>query len=179
MPLLNDAKACYVGTQPITKIYAGTDLVWPKGPPPPFRDVQLYIGNTLADSGTPSATGFYLSWKAGVRPADCTAARLYEYRYTQIEDAYPDNQWKPYLKFGYQNCLCWMPRVAEFENKMFTFMDTTYVSMKPTVSVQLRYTNGTDVTVSNEIVFPIGPSDIGNYESLPELAQNYICPESC
>ena len=30
MPLLNDAKTCYVGTQPITKIYAGTELVWPK-----------------------------------------------------------------------------------------------------------------------------------------------------
>ena len=30
MPLLNDAKACYVGTQPITKIYAGNAQVWPK-----------------------------------------------------------------------------------------------------------------------------------------------------
>ena len=28
MPLLNDAKTCYVGTQPITKIYAGTQMVW-------------------------------------------------------------------------------------------------------------------------------------------------------
>ena len=30
MPLLSDAKTCYVGTQPITKIYAGTQFVWPK-----------------------------------------------------------------------------------------------------------------------------------------------------
>ena len=30
MPLLSDAKTCYVGTQPIKKIYAGTQLVWPK-----------------------------------------------------------------------------------------------------------------------------------------------------
>ena len=28
MPLLNDAKSCYVGNQPITKIYAGTQFVW-------------------------------------------------------------------------------------------------------------------------------------------------------
>ena len=28
MPLLSDAKTCYVGTQPITKIYAGTQFVW-------------------------------------------------------------------------------------------------------------------------------------------------------
>ena len=28
MPVLNDAKTCYVGNQPITKIYAGTQIVW-------------------------------------------------------------------------------------------------------------------------------------------------------
>ena len=28
MPLLSDAKTCYVGTTPITKIYAGSQLVW-------------------------------------------------------------------------------------------------------------------------------------------------------
>lgn len=28
MPLLSDAKTCYVGTTPITNIYAGTQLVW-------------------------------------------------------------------------------------------------------------------------------------------------------
>ena len=30
MPLLNDAKSCYVGTQPITTIMAGSVQVWPK-----------------------------------------------------------------------------------------------------------------------------------------------------
>ena len=30
MPLLSEAKTCYVGNQPITKIYAGAQLVWPK-----------------------------------------------------------------------------------------------------------------------------------------------------
>ena len=37
MPLLSDAKNCLVGDTQIKKIYAGTDLVWPKGPPPPDR----------------------------------------------------------------------------------------------------------------------------------------------
>ena len=32
MPLLSDAKTCYVGTTPITKIYAGSQFVWPKAP---------------------------------------------------------------------------------------------------------------------------------------------------
>ena len=31
MPLLSDAKSCFVGTTPVNKIYAGSDLVWPKG----------------------------------------------------------------------------------------------------------------------------------------------------
>ena len=30
MPLLSDAKSLFVGTQPITKVMAGTQLVWPK-----------------------------------------------------------------------------------------------------------------------------------------------------
>ena len=32
MPLLNDAKTCFVGTQPITTIMAGSVQVWSKGP---------------------------------------------------------------------------------------------------------------------------------------------------
>ena len=35
MPLLSESKTCYAGTQPITKIYAGTQQVWPKGSPLP------------------------------------------------------------------------------------------------------------------------------------------------
>ena len=35
MPLLNDAKTCYVGTQHISKIMAGMVQVWPKGPEGP------------------------------------------------------------------------------------------------------------------------------------------------
>ena len=31
MPLLNDAKTCFVGTTPITTIMAGSVQVWPKG----------------------------------------------------------------------------------------------------------------------------------------------------
>ena len=30
MPLLSDAKSCFIGTTPVNKIYAGPDLVWPK-----------------------------------------------------------------------------------------------------------------------------------------------------
>lgn len=37
MPLLSDAKSCLVGQTQIKKIYAGTQLVWPKGPSVPDR----------------------------------------------------------------------------------------------------------------------------------------------
>ena len=178
MPLLNDAKACYVGTTRIERIMAGSVQVWPKGPPPPFRDVELYLGNPLADPGTISENGWYLMWEAGVRPVDCDAADMYEYRFTKMENVYPDNQYTNWYRFGYRKCLCWLPRVAEFENRMVTFMDQYYVGTKPTVTVQLRYTNGTEVTTSDEIVFPIAADDLSNYEPLPATAQNYPCPES-
>ncbi len=58
MPLLNDAKTCYVGTQPITKIYAGTELVWPKVP-----EVPDYIFNNnymwKADGEVPDEPPLY------------------------------------------------------------------------------------------------------------------------
>ena len=49
MPLLNDAKTCYVGTTPITKIMAGDLQVWPKEVYPPKVDVLHYFtcDNTL------------------------------------------------------------------------------------------------------------------------------------
>ena len=45
MPLLDDAKACYVGTQPITRIMAGTDQVW------------LADGRDCDDAGRPGRPG--------------------------------------------------------------------------------------------------------------------------
>jgi hypothetical protein len=59
MPLLDDAKNCFVGQTQIKQIYAGTDKVWPKGPVQPDRlsihkyDPQGYyvVFNSLIQRG--------------------------------------------------------------------------------------------------------------------------------
>ena len=45
MPLLDDAKTCYVGTQPITRILAGTSQVW------------VTDGRDCDDAGKPPSPG--------------------------------------------------------------------------------------------------------------------------
>ena len=59
MPLLDDAKNCFVGQTQIKQIYAGTQKVWPKGPVQPDRlsihkyDPQGYfvVFNSLVQKG--------------------------------------------------------------------------------------------------------------------------------
>ena len=53
MPLLSDAKNCFVGQTQIKKIYAGTQLVWPKAPE--YIDSNIYmwpelVGDPINDS---------------------------------------------------------------------------------------------------------------------------------
>ena len=165
MPLLNDAKACYVGNTRIDRIMAGSVQVWPKGPPPPFRDVELYIGNPLGDSGTASATGFYLMWEAGVRPVDCDAADMYEYRLRKSNRCI-QIIWKPWYRLvtgnvfvgflGLQNlkigCLHYGSNVHKKANSFRT------------IAIHKRHRRYN----IREIVFPIGPSDLSSYE----LCQN-------
>ena len=54
MPLLNDAKKIYVGTKAITTVMAGTQQVWPKGPPPPSVPVmtQMFYGLEPSDGSS-------------------------------------------------------------------------------------------------------------------------------
>ena len=64
MPLLSNAKTCYVGTTPITKIYAGTQFVWPKVPVEllDFQDPQWNLFNTATPSD-PSRRLCAFSWQ--------------------------------------------------------------------------------------------------------------------
>lgn len=72
MPLLSDSKSCFVGTTPVNKIYAGSDLVWPKGVYAPntnvlnwfkfennFLSVPPYKTGTLA---TPLENDYSPAW---------------------------------------------------------------------------------------------------------------------
>ena len=173
MPLLNDAKACFVGNQPITTIMAGSVQVWPKGPPPPFRALRLFF---TAPSDPSINQGFYIAWKVPIRPSNCSRATAYEYRHTETGSAYPDDKWLPWLTFGYRTCVSWMPRTAEFENNLVTFLATA--GGKEYVKIQLRYTDSGVVTTSEEYEFSI-VNPLINLPPLPSFAMNYPCPETC
>ena len=103
MPLLNDAKACYVGTTPITTIMAGSVQVWPKGPPPPvgpFDRLTLY-------SGTQTTPGeLYLSWETQNRPSSCARGIVYT---VQSLDTTGGKGWYDFINWNDPRGYNWMP----------------------------------------------------------------------
>ena len=77
MPLLNDAKTCYFGTTPITSIYAGTQIVWPKGP----KALELRAVKSRANAGP--TVNLAVEFKEHNNCADCSCMRTtYKFRYT-------------------------------------------------------------------------------------------------
>ena len=85
MPLLSDSKTCYVGTQPITKIYAGTQLVW--------GAVQLRVVIVYPTS----ASGQLIAAEFAEREncADCAdMKRVYQWRYEQAPGVWI--AWEPF-----------------------------------------------------------------------------------
>ena len=176
MPLLSNAKACYVGTTPITKIMAGSVEVWPKGPPPPFRNLRMYF-KAPSNPSIDISQGFFIAWEVPVRPSNCSLATAYEFRYTNMDQSYPDDTWQSWLFFGYWNCFSWMPMTGEFDNNLVTFLDKG--GRKEYVKVQIRHTQDGVVTTSEEYQFSILPEDVANYPPLPSAAMNSPCPETC
>ena len=185
MPLLNDAKACYVGNQPITTIMAGSVQVWPKGPPPPFRAIALYVNSQDNIQGA-----VYLSWAYGERPASCVRATVYEYRSTSTDIPWGANniiEKRPWLPFGYASgCNAWMPKVGGFNGKMITYIAAHPVPSCTKISAQLRHTLNGVVTTSEEIIFDkyefVSAEDGGSwddYPQIPEDAKTTPCPVDC
>ena len=85
MPLLSDAKNCYVGTQPITKIYAGTQLVWGSSQ---IRMVDFRV------PGRPSAV-FGAEFSEREECVDCAEMKAtYQYRWFAL-GAW--TTWQPFL----------------------------------------------------------------------------------
>ena len=90
MPLLNDAKTCYVGTTPITNIYAGTQLVW--------GSLELRTVNFSVSGG-----GTYLGIEFAEREecVDCAAMiATYQYRYESSGVWIP---WQPFTGYRIDN----------------------------------------------------------------------------
>lgn len=83
MPLLSDSKTCYVGTTPITKIYAGTQFVWG----------ALHLRLVIASiSGLAS---FVAEFADNEDCDDCESLRsVYQYRYEQAPGVW--TAWQPF-----------------------------------------------------------------------------------
>jgi len=83
MPLLSDSKTCYVGTTPITKIYAGAQLVW--------GALQLRLGIASISGGTRIVAEFAENEDCD----DCAALRsVYQWRYEQSPGVW--TTWQPF-----------------------------------------------------------------------------------
>ena len=63
MPLLDDAKKCYVGTTPITKVMAGSVQVWPKGVL--AQNLRCYRGTSISGISTPRLMLVWESYPVG------------------------------------------------------------------------------------------------------------------
>ena len=124
MPLLNDATTCYVGTQPITTIMAGSVQVWPKGPPPPFRNIQLWwcrygeldFDTLCTDGSTMNCNNPYMTWDIYPRPANCARGMSYKLESRrhdivtdwQIRGIFGTSGWRSYLPDSMPNSMAIM-----------------------------------------------------------------------
>ena len=153
MPLLDDAKKCYVGQTQIKQIYAGTQLVWPKAPLPPsgpFDNLTLYINR--GDKVTPPFEGnekdymvMFLSWEVNPRPSTCSRASAYTTQYIIDGGSKP---WQDFSYFGNPNTLNWMPSAYP------TVMVAQALNIDPkntTYSFRVKYDGPSGIVHSNPI----------------------------
>jgi hypothetical protein len=115
MPSLSDAKKCYVGNVPLSRIISGTGFqVWPKAPPPPFGpfdNITLYLKR--GDGINPPSAGnekdyiaVFMAWQVNPRPSTCSRASAYTTQYFKDGNSQP---WQDFSYFGNPNTLNWMP----------------------------------------------------------------------
>ena len=92
MPLLNDAKTCYVGTTPITTIMAGSVQVWPKGP----EALDLRTVKYSLSQGAYYSLG--VEFQENNNCFDCFAMKAtYQFRYTTTTNNI--QSWTGWLEF--------------------------------------------------------------------------------
>ena len=123
MPLLSDAKKCYVGNTPITRIMSGTGFqVWPKGPPPKFVNVKLWCQRF--EEGSPEQNNCtlnqdcknpYLTWNAYPRPTNCARGMSYQVEMRNldipgsvfaVQGVFGTPGWRSYLPDSMPNSMC-------------------------------------------------------------------------
>lgn len=115
MPLLDDAKTCYVGTTPITTIMAGSVQVWPKGTPPPvgpFDRLMLYQGTQTGSAG------LFLSWETPNRPSTCARGTVYTVQSFNTDPS--NNGWYDFINWNDPRGYNWMP--LEYPNVMALYL---------------------------------------------------------
>ena len=110
MPVLSDATTCYVGTQPITKIYAGTQRVWGALG---LRILQINVGGI---------GGPYLSAEFAEREdcADCASMKAtYQVRW-QISGIW--TAWTPftgYVSSQQKGCVHRKSKHSRYQTRLF------------------------------------------------------------
>lgn len=157
MPLLDDAKTCYVGTTPITTIMAGSVQVWPKGTPPPvgpFDYLTLYNGNR-SDS---AANGLYLSWETLNRPSTCARGTVYTVQ------SLDERGWYDFINWNDPRGYNWMP--LEYPNVMAMFLGPSASS--GALYFRLKYESAPGV-----YEYSIDVQDAPNIGGHPRLPTDY------
>lgn len=133
MPLLDDAKNCFVGQTQIKKIYAGTQLVWPKGPSVPDRlslhkydpkGMFIVFDSLLKSTYIPCEyVKTRIRWRFK-RTSDPSFTQWYDfdnhYSYIQGTDPAPDVEWT------YRLCvLIGSPPPQSYQGAIFEVWKTT------------------------------------------------------
>ena len=170
MPLLDDAKTCYVGTTPITTIMAGSVQVWPKGPPPPFRNVRIWYtrfqgggGNALCtNASTQDCSNAYMTWDVNPRPSSCVRGYSYSYEYKQKD--FPGEPWRTGQIFGTPGWRSYLP--DSMPNSMAFMITTAGQTNKRSYTWRLVYNDGINQPVESEIMSFEGTDS--------ELSESYL-----
>ena len=151
MPLLNDAKICYVGTQPITTIMAGSVQVWPKGPPPPFINLQLWYvrfedAALCTDPPAMQCNNPYMTWDVYPRPKSCARGISYKIENRRHDIVEP---WRSQNIFGNPGWRSYLPDSMPQSMATMVSSETTSTG-KMRFEYRIVYDDGINPAVESE-----------------------------
>lgn len=172
MPLLNDAKTCYVGTQPITKIYAGTQLVWPDQRYPQISNLQLYYLTKDPDVNNGKTQTVYATWEVEDR-SDCDMSEKEARSWNIVwQDPTAQNGWR-YI--GWRSD-CWLPDHLPKTMGQEVHFNVDYDER----TYYVGYGGGTNETIFGPSFTILGgKSSTPNYQDLPPLPMDIYYSGCC
>ena len=148
MPLLNDAKTCYVGTQPITKIMAGAVKVWPNAG---VENLQL-INLTVIPPGS-TIDYIHIVFESTFHAQNCAAAASeFQVRWKKTTD--PDfNSWQPFNGLTEGTDLSAGAKWKYYQPAAAT-IDTDYQGAR----FEIRGNGGSTESITIDLSLPLSPA---------------------